>query len=454
MVFLILLEATYFTFAFVPSEIAGDSFLVSIQSHDPDDFSGFGVLSILPPPSFMEVMGSPINRIQFSNGDWSGFVRVFRAADSLHLNCTEYGHNDENLSNRFSVIPNDPRRLQILLPGEQSDPGNIVEKGRFQDPFDIVAINSTTASVYITDEWWNPVGQGSEEVYLRSNNPFPVLPLPQSTVSGYLQVQYQLRTARGANRLYLHRNPGGADTLISDTSSAFTVIPGDFVRLLLIVPGETLLPGDTLKQPTSMRYPGTSGGPLPQSVGRSFTTSVFAMDDCWNMVNTAPSDSVRVGVGFPNIQQVGMLNNGMVNIDITPDRGGFILPLKAEDVSNPTIEESYYVHVEIQGSYYPPGEDSIGNYPNPFGSEHEFTTIQYYLREDADVSIKVYDKFGNLVWSRRENGQGGEGGNQVIWYGIDNDDEYVDSGIYFLYLQATNRTETIAKYKRKIAVIR
>jgi len=447
---------TTFTFDPISSpQVAADSFQVTIDAYDPENFDGFGVLSVQPPPSYMEVVGISGNRIEFSNGDWSGYIKIFRASDSLHLNCTEYGYSDQNISNEFYVDPNVPWRLLILLSGEQADPGNIPGRGRFQSPEDIITGQPSTASLYITDRWWNIVGQGSEQVYLNSNNPFPELPPPASTVVGSLVVQYQLRTAQGDNYLYLHHGSQGPDTLISDTSSAFTTLTGEFTRLLLTVPGETPLPGDTLLEPISSLYPGVSGEPQIQTAGISFTTTVYAVDDCWNVVNSAPSDSVIVGVGFPNIEQRGILIDGSVNLDITPDRGGFILPLMARDLSDPNIEESYYVNIEILGSYSLAEENAISNFPNPFGVEQEYTAIQYYLSEDADVSIEIYDKFGNLVWSVKEiDGLGGEDPNQIFWDGVDNNDIPVDSGIYFLYLRATNRTEIVANYKRKIAVIR
>ena len=131
---------TTFTFDPISSpQVAADSFQVTIDAHDPENFDGFGVLSVQPPPSYMEVVGISGNRIEFSNGDWSGYIKIFRASDSLHLNCTEYGYSDQNISNEFSVDPNVPWRLLILLSGEQADPGNIPGRGRFQSPEDIIA---------------------------------------------------------------------------------------------------------------------------------------------------------------------------------------------------------------------------------------------------------------------------------------------------------------------------
>ena len=450
-----ILNATTFSFGMIPSpQIAGDSFFVQINAYDPEDFNGFGIISVRPLPSYMEVIGASNNRVEFANGVWSGYVRIFRAADSVHLNCTEYGHSDINLSNVFSVLSNSPERLQILLPGEFSDPGNTAGSGRYGAPASIIAGRDTLAEIYLTDHWWNPVGSGNDEVYITCNNPFPILPFPASMDAGSLQVNYNLRTAQQNNYIYVHHNPAGVDTFISDTSSAFEVIPGDFSRLLLTVPGEVLLPGDTLQQPSATRYPGVDGEPSLQTAGVSFPVAVYAVDNCWNVVSTAPPDIVRIeAYRFPSLTQTGTLTNGIADFSIVPTIGGIVLVLWATDTTDISIENSYNVLVNVSGGSEEL-EELVVNFPNPFGRDNTYTTIHYYLNEDADVLLRIYDKFGNLVWVYEGQGQGGEEPNTVRWDGVTDDGERVASGIYFLCIRATNRTKTVAEYKRKIAVIR
>jgi hypothetical protein len=104
----------------------------------------------------------------------------------------------------------------------------------------------------------------------------------------------------------------------------------------------------------------------------------------------------------------------------------------------------------------------VVNYPNPFGVEYQTTKIDYYLAEDADVSIKIFDLFGNLVWSR-EIAAGNEGAkgrqnsmhpNSIEWAGVNDNGQQVGNGGYLLLAKASAEGKNIMNYKRKIVVLR
>lgn len=96
--------------------------------------------------------------------------------------------------------------------------------------------------------------------------------------------------------------------------------------------------------------------------------------------------------------------------------------------------------------------DSIHIYPNPLTPEYNFTTIEYYLTDDAHVSIMIFDKFGNPVRESETDQSAGRA--QTAWDGTDNDGNRVFSGVYIVCIKATNQTQTIARLTGKIAVIR
>ena len=70
---------------------------------------------------------------------------------------------------------------------------------------------------------------------------------------------------------------------INGTSDPFTVHPGNFTRVQIIVPGQTPLPGSVA---------GLTGSPVSQSAGTPFAAQVYATDAYWNPVPS--SDVVRV----------------------------------------------------------------------------------------------------------------------------------------------------------------
>ncbi|HLQ67866.1 MAG TPA: FlgD immunoglobulin-like domain containing protein [Candidatus Limnocylindrales bacterium] len=83
------------------------------------------------------------------------------------------------------------------------------------------------------------------------------------------------------------------------TSDPFTVHPGVFSRVQIIVPGESPLPGSVS---------GVTGTPATQSSGTSFNVSVYATDPYWNPV--ASGDNVRVTSSDGATNQSGLLTNG------------------------------------------------------------------------------------------------------------------------------------------------
>jgi hypothetical protein len=102
------------------------------------------------------------------------------------------------------------------------------------------------------------------------------------------------------------------------------------------------------------------------------------------------------------------------------------------------------------------------NYPNPFGAESQVTHIDYYLETDADVTLKIFDLFGNLVWSKNiPAGNPGAIGrdksahpNSVVWDGKNDKGQKVGSGGYILIAKAVANDRNIMNKHRKIAVVR
>jgi len=78
-----------------------------------------------------------------------------------------------------------------------------------------------------------------------------------------------------------------------------------------------------------------------------------------------------------------------------------------------------------------------GNYPNPFNPE---TNIRYSLKNDGQVSIKIYNVKGELVKTLVNTSQN-KGNYQVRWDGKDNLNNSVSSGIYFYRMQSGSYSE-------------
>ncbi len=80
------------------------------------------------------------------------------------------------------------------------------------------------------------------------------------------------------------------------------------------------------------------------------------------------------------------------------------------------------------------------NFPNPFNLS---TTISYSVTETQPVEIIIFDILGNKVRSLF-NGFAGSGINEIIWNGRNNQNEIVNSGVYFYRIKSN---ETILNSK-------
>ncbi len=70
-------------------------------------------------------------------------------------------------------------------------------------------------------------------------------------------------------------------------------------------------------------------------------------------------------------------------------------------------------------------------------TQGETTNLTYSLSSEADsTKIEIFDAAGNLV--NTLNGPRAEGGNLIIWNGLDSQGNTVDSGFYTFNIQATD----------------
>ena len=97
-----------------------------------------------------------------------------------------------------------------------------------------------------------------------------------------------------------------------------------------------------------------------------------------------------------------------------------------------TIVTSAEIGEEVAEDYH-----LYNNFPNPFNPT---TTIKYYLPEQSDVKVTIYNVLGmevaNLVNTFQHAGE-----YNIVWEGRDNQNNSVSSGVYFYRLEAGNFVE-------------
>ncbi|MEK6543681.1 MAG: hypothetical protein AABZ44_04520, partial [Elusimicrobiota bacterium] len=85
----------------------------------------------------------------------------------------------------------------------------------------------------------------------------------------------------------------------------------------------------------------------------------------------------------------------------------------------------------------------VTNFPNPFAAGRQSTRVRYVLTQDADVNIRIYTQWGDLVRELKyaaggQGGQGASGGlsNEVTWDGANGAGRTVGNGMYVMQLEA------------------
>ncbi len=92
-----------------------------------------------------------------------------------------------------------------------------------------------------------------------------------------------------------------------------------------------------------------------------------------------------------------------------------------------------------------PGKTQLlQNSPNPFNPT---TSIKYFIPEQADITIKIYDMLGREVTTLFNN-KVGAGYHITFWNGRDKYGQSVSSGVYLYRLTAYNKTNSFSKTKK------
>lgn len=121
-------------------------------------------------------------------------------------------------------------------------------------------------------------------------------------------------------------------------------------------------------------------------------------------------------------------------------------PQYMRDAQNSGLVEDALIYKPLGSDFFPASR--VYNWPNPVSIEQNFKTyIRYYLRDNAKVTIKIFDMAGDLVADFPGPGVGGFD-NEVEW-----DVSDIQSGVYFAHIDAQG-TSASGSAVIKIAVIK
>ena len=176
----------------------------------------------------------------------------------------------------------------------------------------------------------------------------------------------------------------------SGTSNRFVVDPGPLAGVQVLVPGETAQGGTAT---------GRSGTPLPQQAGTSFTLTLRAVDQWWNIV---PGVSDRVALGssdaFAGIPAETTLAGGQLLLPCTLYKVG-AQRIWASDADQPTLRPDTSSAVNVSGGPFAklvvlaPGESiAPGTATGRTGTATD-ESINYFF----NVAVQATDAWFNPV---------------------------------------------------------
>ncbi|MGB3479135.1 MAG: FlgD immunoglobulin-like domain containing protein [bacterium] len=431
-------------------QVAGTPFPVDVHAYDatgsPYPFNGYARIytswDIPINPQYCDTL------VLFSNGDWTGDITVSLAVDTLSLVCDD-GGGHIGTSNQIQVLANTPARLLSILPGQQHTPG--LSSGRTGNATNQIAGGQFDITLFITDDWFNIVDTVNHTISYSSTDPFAMQAQVQ-LVNGTITLPFAFRTAGPQHRLFF--DDVTATFITPDTSSPLAIGPGSYGSLLVILDGETPLPGDTTS--ATLATPGKSGVPQDKYVNEDFGVLIYATDSMWNRTSaTGYAIQLRSYFPFSNPSPEN-LENGEAQFTVSFSTAEDNTPLWVEDNANSIISYQNYLDI-LAYTDTTVAPDSFFAYPNPLGIENSTTmNFVYYLSGSCNVIFAIYDPFGNLVY-KDDIGPGSEGAqsgrNSISWDGRNDEDARVASGLYYAVIKGWTHTATIFEKKMKVGVV-
>lgn len=339
-------QLDHFVFTQIPdTQTAGSSFFVRIEAHNANnypllDYEGEIILSASTGNGTLTQTG-----VTLSNGYWEGNLAITKADTAVVIYAADYvppPNTHTGYSNSFTVLPAALSGLQVLLPGEVATPG--VEPGKKNAPSEQTAGASFDIVVRAVDSYWNLVPDRNDTLNISVTDSFAVISDTALLSEGMLQIPVTIRAA--GKHVFSARSQGNGN-MPTAYSDSLTVKPNSFTRLLAILPGEAILPGDSETNP--LKTPGRRNSPSRQTSGLAFPVEVFAVDDYWNHVPSAPNDQIRLFTTDSTAQVIpgnSNLEQGKTTFSVILNQGGNQI-IRAIDDSNAGIEDSPDAQVDV-----------------------------------------------------------------------------------------------------------
>lgn len=314
------------------AQLAGVAFTVTVNAVD-----AYWNKITTAPTDAIAITSSDANATLPANANLSSGTRNFsitlRTLGTSTITATDAtdGTKTANTSSSVTVNQGALANLLIVMPGETFAGGTAT--GKTGTPSTPVAGTAFNFSVYAVDAGNNIISTINDNIAITTTDANALLPASAALSSGTQTFNFTFKTA-GSFKI----TATDATASKSITTTTLTVIPGVFVKLQLILPGETAAAGTAT---------GKTGTPTDRVSGTAFNVIVNAVDANWNRVSTATSvnptlitDQVNIVSNDPAVASpisTGTMAAGTKTISITLKTPTTLGTLQANDVTNTGI---------------------------------------------------------------------------------------------------------------------
>ncbi|MBU2652698.1 MAG: hypothetical protein KKA81_17360, partial [Bacteroidetes bacterium] len=245
----------------------------------------------------------------------------------------------------FVVASSAPVKLQILVPGVTAVDGDVSNNGRTGNPSDRTAGISFITTLNLCDPYWNQITNLGSNTTVQITASAPYYNQP---ANNYLENGTRLFTlavlSSGSWTATSTDVDGVAPLYTADTSASIPVISSGAVKLQVLLPGETALPGSSTGK---YQVYGTS-----QTAGQQFTVTVNAVDPNFNRY-TGSDQMVDLKVTDPYVADgdipYAQLINGYVSFNLTIKQAALTHKVTAFIYSGaPALNEDYSAFYEVK----------------------------------------------------------------------------------------------------------
>ena len=431
--------------------------------------------------------GAQITTVNFLAGTAAQTQVYYRDAKAGNWNLSTSSLGFSAATTLVQVVPGPYVGLQVLLPGETTDPGRPIADplGHLGSPTSASAGSGVPVNLAAVDSHFNAetsindavtlsltdpavpqggtlnlsAGTGTKSVAFFSpgNQAVTAVDLSDGTKKG---VSDLITITSGTTSTLLdvvHTSPALSGEGLGATGVTFmtfqlTVVSGtDTVQLNDLVVHAKDSSGSDVSLNTAFQSLSVLSG------AQTFLTSVGSISSAVVTLGAFPAGTFLVQPGTPvTLVLTGDISSGATakNVSLSVDGPGSIV----------AIDKSTSTAVAALASGDPTGfpmssgllelepadvSKTYGNYPNPFRPGVENTTLEFYLPAPSTVSLVLYDLLGNKVLTLL-NGQNLPTGLQrQVWNGRNGTGRQVLSGVYYAQLTVNG-----TNYLLKVAVVK